>query len=116
MHVMAALDAIKKCGHFQEYDTALALFVSKKEVAKQAKAGLFLLDSASKDSGKSKKSLKKAKEAKGVTKAPNLKMQATFQADLEKDKEAAENAKALRLQGGIQVEFSCIFVPIVYCK
>jgi hypothetical protein len=52
--------------------------VAKKEVAKQAKAGLYLLDRAGKGSGKSKESLKKAKEAKGVTEAPDRKMRATF--------------------------------------
>jgi hypothetical protein len=52
-----------------------------------------LLYEAGKGLGKSKKSLKKAKEAEGVTKAPDNKMQATFQADLEKAKEAAEKAK-----------------------
>jgi hypothetical protein len=54
-----------------------------------------LLDGAGKGSGKSKKFLKKAKEAEGVTRAPDLKLQATFQADLEKAKEVAENAKGL---------------------
>ncbi len=93
MLVMATLDTIKKCGHFQEYDTALALYMSEREAAKQVKAGLSLLDQASKSLGKFKKSLKKAKEAEGMTKAQDHKMQATFQADLEKAKEAAENAK-----------------------
>ncbi len=37
--------------------------------------------------------MKKAKEADGVTKAPDNEMQATFQADLEKAKSTAENAK-----------------------
>jgi hypothetical protein len=74
MHVTATLDAIKKRGHFQEYDTALALYVSKKEAAKQVKAGLSLLDRAGKSLGKFKKSLKKAKKAEGVTKAQDLKM------------------------------------------
>ncbi len=37
--------------------------------------------------------MKKAKEAKGVTKVPNNPMQATFQADLEKAKSAAKNTK-----------------------
>jgi hypothetical protein len=60
---------------------------------KQAKAGLSLLDGASDGSGKSKKSSKKAKEAESVNKAPDQEMQATFQADLEKAKEVAENAK-----------------------
>jgi hypothetical protein len=52
---------------------------------------------ASEGSGKTKKSLKKAKEAKGVTKAPDNKMQATFQADLKKAKSAAVKAKAVMI-------------------
>jgi hypothetical protein len=47
-HVTATLDVIKKHGHFQEYDTALALYMSKKEAAKQAKASLTFLDGAGK--------------------------------------------------------------------
>jgi hypothetical protein len=71
MHVMATLDAIKKRGCFKAYKEAQALYVEKKEVVKSAKASLSLLDGASKGSGKSKKTLTKAKEAKGVTEAPN---------------------------------------------
>ncbi len=52
-----------------------------------------MLDGASKGLGKSKKTLKKATEAEGMTKASNNNMQATFKADLEKAKSAAENAK-----------------------
>jgi hypothetical protein len=63
MHVGSTLDAIKKRGHYQDYEEAQALYVSQKEVAKQAKADLALLDGVSKGSGKSKKSSKKAKEA-----------------------------------------------------
>ncbi len=37
--------------------------------------------------------MKKAKEAEGVTKAPDNPMEATFQADLEMSKSATENAK-----------------------
>jgi hypothetical protein len=93
MHVAATLDAIKKRGHFKAYEEAQVLYVEKKEAVKSAKTSLSLLDGASKGSCKSKKTLKKAKEAKGVTEAPNNDMQATFQADLEKAKSAAENAK-----------------------
>jgi hypothetical protein len=50
MHVRATLDAIKKHGHFQDYKLAQALYVAKKEVAKQAKAGLSLLDKVSEGS------------------------------------------------------------------
>ncbi len=60
MHVGTTLDAIKKCGHFQYYGTALALYMAKKEAAKQAKAGLSLLDGTSNGTEKSNKSSKKA--------------------------------------------------------
>ncbi len=74
MHVMATLGAIKKHGHFKAYKEAQVFYVEKKEVAKQAKAGLSLLDGAGKGLEKSKKPLKKAKEAEGVTKTPDNKM------------------------------------------
>ncbi len=93
MCVTATLDAIKKCGHFQANKEAQGLYVAKKEAVKQAKAGLSLLDGAGEGSGKSKKSSKYSKEAEGVIKAPDFKMQAFFQADLEKAKEPSENAK-----------------------
>jgi hypothetical protein len=51
-------------------------------VAKQAKAGLSLLDGASKGLKKSKKSSKQAKEAEVVTEALDNKIRVTFQADL----------------------------------
>jgi hypothetical protein len=92
-HVMATLDAIKKHGHFQDYKTGQMLYVAKKEVAKQARAGLSLLDGASNGTDKSNKSSKKAKEAEAATKASDQEIQANFQADLKKAKEAAENAK-----------------------
>jgi hypothetical protein len=56
------------------FEEAQALYVAKKEAAKQAKAGLSLRDGAGNGSGKSKKSSKKAEEAKGVTKAPDQEM------------------------------------------
>ncbi len=67
--------------------------MAKKEAAKQAKAALSLLDGVSNGTEKFKKSSKKAKEAEAATKASDQEMQANFQADLEKAKEAAENAK-----------------------
>jgi hypothetical protein len=95
MHVTATLDAIKKHGHFKAYKEAQALYVEKKEAVKSAKASLSLLDRASKGLRKPKKTSKKAKEAKGVTEAPDDDMQDTFQLDLEKAKLAAENAKGV---------------------
>ena len=87
MHVMVTLDTIKKHGHFRTYDEAQALYLEQKEAVKLVKASLSLLE------GKSRKTLKKAKEAEGVTKAPDNPMQVSFQADLEMSKLATENAK-----------------------
>jgi hypothetical protein len=67
--------------------------VAKKEAEKQAKADLSLLDRVSDCAEKSKKSSKKAKEAEAMTKASDQEMQANFQADLKKAKDATENAK-----------------------
>jgi hypothetical protein len=66
MHVMATFDAIKKRDHFKAYKEARVLYVEKKKAVKSAKASLSLLDGASKGSGKSKKTLKKTKEAGGT--------------------------------------------------
>jgi hypothetical protein len=101
MHKMAVLDAIKKRGHFKDYEKAQKAYVEQKEAVKSVKAGLALLDRTSKGSGKSRKSTKKTKEAKakskeadGATnKVPKDPMKANFQADLEKAKKAVEDAK-----------------------
>ncbi len=53
MHVTATLDAIKKRGHFKAYKEAQLLYMEKKEVAKQAKARLSLLE-AGESLGKTK--------------------------------------------------------------
>ncbi len=103
MHMLAMLDAIKKHGHLKAYKEAQALYVEQKEVVKLAKASLSLLDGVSKGSGKSKKTLKKAKEAKGVTKVPGDPMQATFQVDLEKAKSATKKAKGAMTAGATQM-------------
>jgi hypothetical protein len=74
--------------------------MEQKEAVKLAKASLSLLDGASKESGKSRKNSNKAKEAKakckeanGTSKVPKDPMRATFQANLERVKKAAEDAK-----------------------
>jgi hypothetical protein len=85
MHVMAVLDGIKKHGHFKDYKEAQKAYVDQKEAVKSAKAGLTLLDGASKGLGKSNKKSKKAqevkaksKEANGVTEVPKDPMKANF--------------------------------------
>jgi hypothetical protein len=94
-------------GHFKDYKETQKAYVEQKEAMKSAKAGLALLDRASKGSGKSNKKLKKAKEAaakakeakakskkaNGATKVPEDPMKANFQANLEKTKKAAKDAK-----------------------
>jgi hypothetical protein len=100
MHVTVILDAMKKHDHFKDYKNAQKAYVKQKEVVKSAKAGLALLDGTSKGSGKSSKESKKAKEAKakskeadGATKVPEDPLKANFQANLEKAKKAAKDAK-----------------------
>jgi hypothetical protein len=100
MHVMAVLDAIKKCGHLKAYKDAQKAYVEQKEVVKSARAGLAPLDGTSKGSKKLSKKSKKAKEAKakckeanGATDVPEDPMKANFQANLEKAKKTAKDAK-----------------------
>jgi hypothetical protein len=99
MHVTAVLDAIKKCGHFKDYEKAQRAYVEHKQAVKLAKASLALLNRTSKGLEKSKKSKKakevkaKSKGAKGETKVPKDPMKAAFQVDLEKAKKAAEDAQ-----------------------
>jgi hypothetical protein len=100
MHVMAVLDALKKCGHLKAYEDAQKAYVEQKEVVKSARAGLVLLDGTSEGLEKLSKKSKKAKEAKAKCKEANgatevLKdpMKANFQANLEKAKKTAKDAK-----------------------
>jgi len=113
MHVMAVLDAIKKCGTFKDYKKAQKAYVEANKVAEVVEAGLALLDGTSTGSKKNckKKALAKAKEAakeakaktsetksetkeaKGATEVTKDTMKSGFQADLEKAKKAVEDAK-----------------------
>jgi hypothetical protein len=100
MHVTAELDRIKKHGHFKDYEEAQKAYVEQKEVVKSARAGLALLDGTSEGSEKLSTNSKKAKEAKAksmeaneATKVPKDPMKANFQANLEKAKKAAKDAK-----------------------
>ncbi len=56
MHVMAVLDAIKRHGHFKDYDKAQMANDEAKKALELAEAGLALLD---KTSAGSKKNCKK---------------------------------------------------------
>ncbi len=113
MHVTVVLDAMKKRGHFNNYDRAQKAYEEAEKVAELAEAGLALLEgtSAGTTSKRKKKVLAKAKEAakealakahetepeaKGAVEAPNVTedlMKDGFQADLEKTKQARETAQ-----------------------
>jgi hypothetical protein len=76
MHVTAVLDAIKKRGHFKDYDKAQKAHDEAKKVVESAEAGLALLDgtTAGTTSKRKKKELAKAKEAakEALTKAQEI--------------------------------------------
>jgi hypothetical protein len=113
MHVTAVLDAMKKRGHFKDYDRAQKAHDEAKKAADLAEAGLALLDgtSAGTTLKRKKKALTKAKEAmkealakaqetepetKEAEEAPKVTddlMKAGFRADLENAKQAQETAK-----------------------
>jgi hypothetical protein len=113
MHVMAVLDAMKKRGHFKDYNRAQKAHDEAKKAAELVEAGLALLNgtSAWTTSKRKKKVLAKAMEAakEALVKAQEIKpetkdaeeapkvtddfMKAGFQADLEKAKQAQETAK-----------------------
>jgi hypothetical protein len=113
MHVTAALDAMKKRGHFNDYDRAQKAYEEATKATESAEAGLALLKgtSAGMTSKRKKKALVKAKEAakealakahetepeaNEAVEAPNVTedlMKDGFQADLEKAKQARETAQ-----------------------
>jgi hypothetical protein len=113
MHVMAVLDAVKKRGHFNNYNRAQKAYEEAKKAAELAEAGLALLKgtSAGTTSMCKKKALAKAKEAakealakahetkpeaRGAVEATNVTedlMKDGFQADLEKAKQDRETAQ-----------------------
>jgi hypothetical protein len=113
MHVTAVLDALKKHGHFNNYDRAQKAYEEAKKAAESTEAGLALLEgtSAGMTPKCKKKALVKAKEAakealvkahetkpeaKGAVEAPKLTedlMKDGFQVDLEKAKQARETAQ-----------------------
>ncbi len=113
MHVTVVLDAMKKHGHFNNYNRAQNAYEEATKAAESAEAGLALLKgtSAGMTSKRKKKALAKAKEAakealakanetkpesKEAVEAPNMTedlMKAGFQADLEKAKQIQEVAQ-----------------------
>jgi hypothetical protein len=112
MHVTMVLDAMKKHGHFSDYDKAQKAYKEAVKAAESTEAGLALLESTLEKSSKRKlKKLAKAKEAakEALAKAQETKpetkeaneapaatedsMKAGFQVDLEKAMEAQETAQ-----------------------
>jgi hypothetical protein len=120
MHVTAVLDAIKKRGHFMDYDKAAFKYKEASKAIASARAGLSLLEESEKKASKAKKKQKertkeseKTKEGKDMTpnapaKAPEPKaaaqeaavapaaddqMKASFLSDLEKATQALRIAK-----------------------
>jgi hypothetical protein len=113
MHVTAVLDAMKKHGHFKDYDMAHKAYEEATKAAELAEAGLALLEGTSagttskhkkkvlvKAKEPAKEALLKAQETKSETKeadeASNVTedlMKAGFQVDLEKAKQARETAQ-----------------------
>jgi hypothetical protein len=114
MHVMAVLDAIKKQGHFKDFEKAQKAHEEAEKVVELAEAGLALLSNETcpgTTSKRKKKALAKAKEAakEALAKVPGLKSEATeaeeatkvtkdtmkagFQVDLEKAKQTQKIAK-----------------------
>jgi hypothetical protein len=110
---MVVLDAIKKCGHFKDYNKAQKEYNAAEKAIVAARAGLSLLDGTGARSKIrcKKKALAKAKEAakEALAKAQdsesdtnkadkaaevtNDTMKAGFHEDLEKAKQAHETAK-----------------------
>jgi hypothetical protein len=124
MHVTAVLDAMKKRGHFSNYDKAQKAYEEAVKAVELAEAGLALLKGTSEKSSKRKlKKLAKAKEAakEALAKAQETKpetkeaneasaatedlMKAGFQVDLEKAMQAQETA-----QGAMTAATTLMFV------
>ncbi len=112
MHVTVVLDAMKKRGHFNDYNRAQEAYEEAGKAAELAEAGLALLEGTSektskcnlKKIAKAKEAAKRAlakvqetkpetKEAEEASKATEDSMKAGFQADLEKAMQAQETAQ-----------------------
>jgi hypothetical protein len=59
MHVTAVLDAIKKRGHFMDYDKAAFKYKEASEAIVSARAGLSLLEESEKKQARQKRHRKK---------------------------------------------------------
>ncbi len=73
MHVTAVLDAIKKHGHFEDYDKAAFKYKEASEAIASARAGLSLLEESEKKANKVKKKQKeKTKESEKTKEGENM--------------------------------------------
>jgi hypothetical protein len=72
MHVQAVLDAIKKHGHFEDYDKSAGKFQEASIAIASARAGLSLLEETVKKASKEKK--KKHKESPRKVRRPRKAM------------------------------------------
>jgi hypothetical protein len=101
MHLTTVLDAIKKHGHFKDYNKAQKAYNEAKKAVELAEAGLALLDGTSTGTRKNckKKVLAKAKECtkEALAKVPDPKSEA---------KEAEEATKVTKdmMKAGLQVD------------
>jgi hypothetical protein len=109
MHVMAVLDAIKKRGHFLDYEKAEKVHEEAKKAVESARAALSLLDSTGtkakrfckkkareaveKALAKALDSKSEAKEAKEASEVNNNSMKAGFLDNLEEAMQAQSTAK-----------------------
>ncbi len=100
MHVTAVLDAIKKHGHFEDYDKAAFKYKEASKAITSARAGLSLLEESKKKANKVKKKQKerakegeKTKEGENVTpKAPAKSPEPKTPAKAAEPKAAAQEA------------------------
>ncbi len=120
MHVTAVLDAIKKNGHFYDYEKAEKVHREARKAIESARAGLALLDggaglslldgtgtksrrfckkkareAAEKALAKAQDSEPEAREAKEASEVNNDSMKVGFLDDLEKAKQAQSTAKSV---------------------
>jgi hypothetical protein len=109
MHMMAVLDAIKKRGHFQDYEKSEKVHKEAKKAVESARAALSLpnnfgtktkkvckkkaREAGEKALPKALDSESEAKEAKEVSEVNNDSMKAGFLEDLDKAKQAQSTAK-----------------------
>jgi hypothetical protein len=109
MHVTVVLDAIKKRGHFYDYEKAEVVQEEAKKSVESARAGLPLLDgtrtkskrfckkkareATEKALAKAQDSKLEAREAKEASEVNNNSMKAGFLDDLEKAEQAQSTAK-----------------------